>query len=36
MKKLILVFTAIAITAGSYAQIDSTDRKMSPRDLNNN
>jgi hypothetical protein len=34
MKKLILVFVAIAITAGVYAQADSTNRKMSPRDMN--
>ena len=36
MKKLILVFGAIAITAGAYAQADSTNRKTSPRDMNNN
>ena len=36
MKKLILVFVAIAITAGAYAQSDSTNKKMSPRDMNNN
>src|SRR5665647_1828043 len=35
MKKLILVFIAIAITAGAYAQAGSTNRKMSPQDLNN-
>jgi len=35
MKKLILVFVAIAITAGAYAQDGSTNRKMSPQDLNN-
>ncbi len=36
MKKIILVFVAVAISAGAYAQTDSTSRKMSPRDLNNN
>jgi hypothetical protein len=35
MKKLILVFAVVAITAGAYAQADSTDRKMSPSDINN-
>lgn len=32
MKKLILVFAAMAITAGAYAQADSTKRKMNPVD----
>lgn len=36
MKKLILVFVAIAITVGAYAQTGSTNDKMSPRDMNNN
>lgn len=36
MRKLILVFAAIAITAGAYAQIDSTNRKLSHMDMNNN
>lgn len=36
MKKVVLVFAAIAITAGAYAQADSTTRKSTPRDLNNN
>ena len=35
MKKLILVFAVIVITAGAYAQADSTKRKMSPPDMNN-
>jgi len=35
MKKIILVFVAIAITAGAYAQNDSINRKMSPRNMNN-
>lgn len=35
MKKLILVFVAIAIAAGAYAQIDSTSR-MSQRNVNYN
>ena len=34
MKKLFLIFVAIAVTAGAYAQIDST-YKMSPQDINN-
>ncbi|MFO7670180.1 MAG: DUF6799 domain-containing protein [Bacteroidales bacterium] len=34
MKKLMLVFAAIAITAGAYAQADSANRKMSPKDVN--
>jgi hypothetical protein len=36
MKKLILVFTAIAITAGTYAQNDSASRKMRQTDINPN
>jgi uncharacterized protein YdeI (BOF family) len=35
MKKLILVFAAIVVTAGAYAQTDSTHRRMSPPDMNN-
>ncbi|MEX2485390.1 MAG: DUF6799 domain-containing protein [Brumimicrobium sp.] len=35
MKKLILVFTAIVITASAYALNDSTNKKTSPLDLNN-
>ena len=35
MKKLILVFAAIVIAAGVFAQADSTKRKMSPPDMNN-
>lgn len=35
MKKLILVFAAIAITAGVYAQTSSANRIMSPQDMNN-
>jgi len=35
MKKLILVFSAIVITAGVFAQTDSTNRKMRPADINN-
>jgi hypothetical protein len=35
MKKLIVAFAAIAITAGAYAQADSTNRKTSPRNLDN-
>ena len=35
MKKLILVFAAVAISAGAYAQVDSTNSKTSPQDLNN-
>jgi hypothetical protein len=31
--KIILAFAALVITAGAYAQNDSTDRKMSPPDL---
>lgn len=31
MKKLILVFAAIAITAGAYAQAGSTNKKTSPQ-----
>lgn len=34
MKKVILLFAAIAITAGAYAQTDSTNTKLSPRDMN--
>jgi hypothetical protein len=34
MKKLILAFVAIAITAGAYAQTDTTNRKMYQRDVN--
>jgi outer membrane lipoprotein-sorting protein len=33
MKKLLLVFAAIAIAAGVCAQKDSTKMKMSPRDM---
>lgn len=36
MKKVILVFAVIAITAGAYAQTDSTNTKLSPRDMNHN
>lgn len=32
MKKLVLVFATIAITAGAYAQSDSMARKMNPSD----
>jgi hypothetical protein len=32
MRKLILVFVAIAITAGAYAQIDSTKKKLNQQD----
>jgi len=32
MKKLILVFVAVAITAGAYAQPDSLNRKMNLQD----
>lgn len=35
MKKLFLVFAAIAITAGAYAQNDSLKRNMNPRVMNN-
>lgn len=35
MKKLILVFVAIAITAGAYAQAGSVNVKTSPQDLKN-
>ena len=35
MKKLILVFAVIAITAGAYAQTDSTSIKVSQPDINN-
>lgn len=35
MKKLILIFAAIAITAGAYAQAGSAIRIMSPRDRYN-
>jgi len=35
MKKLILIFAAIAITAGAYAQANSTNTKTSPKKLNN-
>lgn len=36
MKKLIVVFVTIAITAGAYAQTDTTNKKVSPRDNNIN
>ena len=36
MKKLVLVFVAIAITVGAYAQDGSTNGKTSPPDMNNN
>jgi hypothetical protein len=36
MKKVILLFAAIAITAGAYAQTDSTNTKLNSRDMNNN
>lgn len=36
MKKLVLVFVAIAIAAGAYAQIDTTNSKMSMRETNSN
>jgi hypothetical protein len=36
MKKLIVVFIAIAISTGAYAQADSTNRKTSPKDMNKN
>ncbi|MBE0663126.1 MAG: hypothetical protein IH597_11745 [Bacteroidales bacterium] len=36
MKKIIFVLAAIAITVGAYAQTDSTNRKMSPREPVNN
>lgn len=35
MKNLILVFVAFSIITGAYAQGDSTNRKMSPQDMNN-
>lgn len=35
MKKLILVFVAIAITVGAYSQTDTTNKKMNMRDKNN-
>jgi uncharacterized protein with beta-barrel porin domain len=35
MKKLILVFAAIAFSAGAFAQTDLTNRKMSPPELEN-
>lgn len=35
MKKLILVFAAIAISAGAYAQSDTTHRQMNPREMYN-
>jgi len=35
MKKLIVVFVAIAISAGAYAQAGSTNGKTSPQDLKN-
>lgn len=35
MKKLILVLATISISYGAYAQTDSTNRKMSPPDINN-
>ena len=35
MKKLILVFAAIAITAGAYAQTDSANRSMNQPNINN-
>lgn len=34
MKNLILVFAAIAISTGVYAQTNSDNRNMSPRDMN--
>jgi hypothetical protein len=34
MKKVILVFAAFAITFGAFAQTDSTNKKMSPPDIN--
>lgn len=34
MKKIILVFVTIVITAGAYAQTDSTKMQMSTRDKN--
>jgi Ni/Co efflux regulator RcnB len=34
MKKLILLFAAIAISAGAYAQTDSTFRQMNQRNMN--
>ncbi|MFO7657565.1 MAG: DUF6799 domain-containing protein [Bacteroidales bacterium] len=36
MKKLILLFTAVAIAACAYTQTDSTNRKMSSLDISNN
>lgn len=36
MKKVLLAITAILITAGAYAQSDSTNKKMTPPDFNNN
>ncbi|MFO7369034.1 MAG: DUF6799 domain-containing protein [Bacteroidales bacterium] len=36
MKKLIIVFAAIAIATCAYTQTDSTDRKMSLVNMNNN
>lgn len=36
MKKLILVFAAIVITAGAYAQTDSTNMKLSQNNTNKN
>ena len=35
MKKLILVFATIAISAGAYAQSDSTNKRLSSPDINN-
>lgn len=35
MKKIILVFAAIAISAGAFAQRDSMKREMSPRNMHN-
>lgn len=35
MKKIILVFAAIGITAGVYAQSDSTNKKMNHQEMNN-
>ncbi len=35
MEKLILVFGGIAISAGAYAQADSTNRNLNLQDRNN-
>ena len=35
MKKLILVLAAFVIAIGAYAQTDSTNKKMSPPDVDN-